>query len=571
MSETSRSISTATGATLPSAGLLSQKRFWLIAGAVVAVACGGMILAFNYRDGDAQSLPSAKVERGPMVVSITEDGEIMAERQQVITNDLRWSVTIEYVWPEGKVVPKGKSVIRFKCDNLIDAAEEQELKSQTADNEDTAAQTNYDIKELDARVRKAKQGVKDAEADLKKYNEAIWPQERDDAEAAIQLAQRDLKLAEHRLQSKLKINADKDLNKPYSDNEIDAEKLAVQRLQLALKSAQTEKDILHKYTHPRQLRDFTIAVEDAKLEQTSAEAERSKQLKLAQTQKDYAAFNRKRQADRLTEYIEDRKTKLDVKAKESGLVVYETRRRPWHRPITVAVGENINPWQQLIIIPDADSLVVRTKVYEAVRERVDEGLPATVRLDARAGKVLRGKVSKVAALPDSQNPWLSPGVKVYPTTVTFDEPLTGLDLKPGMTCDVEIVLAELADALSVPIAAVFSEDEATHCFRLDEKGQPQRVSVKIGMTSESRAQILSGLAEGDTVLLVPPPGVQVSLRRKKPVKPTTLPAGVDNGNGGAAKPKPKPETQPATTTPSRSRPGGAGSGRGSRGRGRRPR
>jgi len=569
MSEMSRSLSTGTAATLPSAGLLSRKRLWLIVGAVVAVACGGVILAFNFRKNDAQSLPSAKVERGPMVVSITEDGEIMAERQQVITNDLRWSVTIEYVYPEGKVIPKGETVIRFKCDELVDAAEEQELRSQTADSEHTAALTNYDIKklQLDARVRKAKQAVKDAEADLKKYKEAIWPQERDDAEATIQLAQRDLKLAEHRLQSKLKINADKDLNKPYSDNEIDAEKLAVQRLQLALKSAETEKEILHKYTHPRRSRDFAIAVDDAKLEQTSAEAERGKQLKLALTQKNYAAFNRKRQADRLKEYVEDRDTKLNVKAKESGLVVYETRRRPWHRPITVAVGENIRAWQQLIIIPDANTLVVRTKVYEAVRERVHVGLPATVRLDARAGKVLRGKVSKVAALPDSQNPWLSPGVKVYPTTVTFDEPLTGLDLKPGMTCDVEIVLAELDDALSVPIAAVFSEDEATHCYRLDEKGNPKRIPVKVGMTSESRAQILSGLAEGDTVLLVPPPGVQLSLRRKKPAKPTTLPAGVTNGEPT----KPKPTTGPATTAPSGSRSGATGSGRGSRGRGRRPR
>lgn len=93
-----------------------------------------------------------------------------------------------------------------------------------------------------------------------------------------------------------------------------------------MKSAKTEKDILHKYTHPRQLRDFTIAVEDAKLEQIAAEAERDKQLKLAQTQKNYAAFNRKRQAERLKEYVEDRDTKLNIKAKESGLVVYETRR-----------------------------------------------------------------------------------------------------------------------------------------------------------------------------------------------------------------------------------------------------
>jgi len=146
----------------------------------------------------------------------------------------------------------------------------------------------------------------------------------------------------------------------------------------------------------------------------------------------------------------------------------------------------------------------------------------------------------VAVLPDSQNPWLSPGVKVYPTVVSFDEDLSGLDLKPGMTCDVEIILAELPDALSVPIAAVFSDNESTYCYRLGPDGKAKRTAIKIGLTSETRAQVLSGLAEGDKVLLVPPPGEKPAPRRKKrkpqqsPTTPVAMPAAA-----GTARPSPR--------------------------------
>ena len=139
----------------------------------------------------------------------------------------------------------------------------------------------------------------------------------------------------------------------------------------------------------------------------------------------------------------------------------------------------------------------------------------------------------------------------------------------------EIVLAELHDVLSVPIAAVFSDQDQTFCFRVDAEGKPRRVPVKVGHTSETRAQILSGLKEGDMVLLAPPPGEDVGgklvgRRQKRQEEaaagtsrrpgPTTRAAG---GHG--------PTTRPAKDfgKPSRVRPAGS-SGR-SRGRGRQDR
>jgi len=554
----------------------------LIGGLLLAVVVGGGVLVVKgmlASDAaqldpllaiDVSDLPAAVIERGPMTATITESGEIVAEKSQVIKNELRWDAEIEEIVTEGTTVDAGELLIKFKCDELEDAIENAELSVRQGDDAHKAAVTGEELQKMtmDTKVRKAELAVLDAKNDLKKYEEAEWPQKRDDAKADIKLAQSDLKIAKHKLDSKLKINAIPEMKTPYSQNEIDADQLTVDRLKLALRRVETQASILEEYTHPRTLRDLKNAVTDADLLLLAANAEHEKQLKLARSGVELAEHQLKQRRERLEELIEDREERLVVKAKEPGLVVFETRRRPWHRPITVAVGETIRQGQQLMIIPDINTLVFKTQVYEAVqetvRDKVASGLPAAIRLDARRTQRFDGQVSKVASLPDSQNPWLSPGVKVYPTTVTFSKDVTGLGLKPGMTGDVEVTLEELADVVSAPIAAVFSDGEETFCY-LVEGERARRAPIDIGLTSSTRVQILGGLKAGDPVLLVPPPGVKHHATKKKGKDDEIAPPRGGNGNGKT--PTTRPAGRPKTGG---GRPSGGNRGnRGSRGGGRR--
>ncbi len=554
MSETGRTISTATAATPPprlDAAPYRRRRAFGIAAAALVVLGGAGLAVFFAVSGcgtetsasaavDVEDLPTASVERGSMVATITESGEIIAEGQQQINNDLRWPAVIEYLAPEGSEVAVNDVLIRFKCDELKDAIRRKEQEHRRAQDEHATAVTNLDLMkmQMDAKVRKAEQALEDAKGDLRKYEEAEWPQQQKQAQAQIQLAESDLTLANDQLKSKLTINADPELNQPYSKNEIEAERLTVKRLELALQNAQTDAEILEKYTHPRAVRDKRTAVSDAEIDLLAAKAERDKQLKLAQSAVDTAALNLELMKEEFDRLIEDRQERLVVKAKQPGLVVYETRRARWHRPVTVAIGEEIQPHQQLMIIPDLNSLVLKTQVYEAVHEIAQkkvkgDGLSARIRLDARRGDLFEGRVTKVAELPDSQNPWLSPGVKVYPTTVTFVGDISELNLKPGMTGDVEITLAELDDVLSVPIAAVFSEEDVAFCYCATGDGKAERKIVKVGLTSSSRAQILRGLTAGERVLLAPPSDARPVRKRRerKPEQESLRPSGGGTGQG----------------------------------------
>ena len=93
-----------------------------------------------------------------------------------------------------------------------------------------------------------------------------------------------------------------------------------------------------------------------------------------------------------------------------------------------------------------------------------------------------------------------------------------------MTAQVELVLARLVDVLSVPVAAVFTEQEKTFCYRVNG-GRPEQVNVKVGRMNDKRVEIASGLAKGDRVLLAPPSGGSVGDEGASEALPVTTPAG----------------------------------------------
>jgi multidrug efflux pump subunit AcrA (membrane-fusion protein) len=70
-----------------------------------------------------------------------------------------------------------------------------------------------------------------------------------------------------------------------------------------------------------------------------------------------------------------------------------------------------------------------------------------------------------------------------------------------MTANVTIVLDERPDTLIVPLRAVETEGNQAYVNRVGADGATQRVPVKLGMLTETQAEIVEGVSEGDTVLV----------------------------------------------------------------------
>jgi len=467
---------------------------------------------------------SARVQLGPLIVSVTESGEVEARDRKVISNELRWPVVILEVVDEGERVEEGQTIVQFECKELIEAIERQELEVTAAENNYIQAKQNLQLKkeEMDNRVLKAQRALDDAVEDRDLYTEHDYPIQFAERDNGVKIAEQKLMLAEERLAFKKHVNEMPDLESPFSENDIRAEELEVEQLRNSLSKARLELAKLKDYEHKRKLSELSEGIADAKLALRRAELERENEILMAEANEHAKKRTYEMRKDKLDELREDEK-KLIVKAERTGLVVYDTARRRWDAQVRVAKGEQISPRQQIMVIPDMTSLQVTTKVYEAIIDQVQVGLPAFVRLDSRPDEHLKGKVSRVAPLPDSQNRWLNPGVKVFEVTVDFVG--EAKDLKPGMTAEVELVLAELENVLSVPIAAIFTEQGRTVCYRT-KGGECERVEVKVGRMNDRRVEIASGLSRGDEVMLVRPAHVE---RIEEEVSPEVAQEGLPRG------------------------------------------
>jgi HlyD family secretion protein len=555
--------------------LTGRQIAWIACGVVVALAVTWIIWAVSRRSAPGMAdAPMARVVRADLPVTVMESGEIEAARSRVIRNEINWSVIIESVVPEGTIVEKGQPIIVFKCKELEDELKRQEIEATNAENAYLQSVGTRQLKEEETsnNVAKAEQAVTDAKDDLRRYNEGEHPTQEDELKAAIQMAKRDLALAEDKLSFKLKANSDPDLSSPFSANEIEADRLGVERLKASLTKAQSDLRMYVDYDHPRNVRRLETAVRDAEIKLKRTNLEREAQMNAALGDEKTREFTRNAQAQKLKDLREDF-SKLTVVADTPGLVVYDTGRNRWDRTqVLIAPSEKISPRQQLMIIPDMGTLQIKTRVYEAVVDQVKgqrstiaisdapdgaafasaggegarkdgtrregsrrrpasapgegeaasmpasgpasrpasqahepaERTEARIRLDAKSDLVLNGHVRFVAPLPDSQGGWgPSTGVKVFNVIVTFDpdQPLDGL--KPGMTAQVELLLANLRGVLQVPVAAVFTEQQQTYVYRV-RGGSVEKTPVKVGRMNEKSVEVISGLAEGDIVRLTQP-------------------------------------------------------------------
>jgi HlyD family secretion protein len=187
-------------------------------------------------------------------------------------------------------------------------------------------------------------------------------------------------------------------------------------------------------------------------------------------------------------------------------------------------------------------------VFAAVIDQVEKGQRAYIRLDSRPDLVLTGEVESVGVLPSKQDRWLSPDVKVFEVFIKLDNKPEGL--KPNLTAQVEIVLAELKDVLHVPVAAVFTEQELTYCWRLASE-KPARAPIKVGRMNDAQVEVVSGLNEGDRVLLKPPEGA-ASGKGLKSGSSSTRPTGTTMPNGKDLR---TPGREEGTGRPGGERPG----------------
>jgi RND family efflux transporter MFP subunit len=282
-------------------------------------------------------------------------------------------------------------------------------------------------------------------------------------------------------------------------NKLDNDQLAYNRKQIAQQTATTSKELFLKYEFPKSAQKQASQYEDALRKMERAGKVAISQLATAEAARNSAEVRYGVQARKRKELAEQIQ-KCTVKATYTGMVVYGTGEHNWHSE-PIEEGANVREQQVMLTIPDASAMAVKVQVHESFVQKIKPGQKARIRLDSNPGALLTGEVHRISVLPDSQNRWMNPDLKVYATIIYIDG--NNEWLKPGMSAEAEIIVDKLEDVVQVPLQAVTLENNQQVCYVSTALGHERRV-VETADYNTAMIVVTKGVNPGEKVLLRSP-------------------------------------------------------------------
>ena len=225
-------------------------------------------------------------------------------------------------------------------------------------------------------------------------------------------------------------------------------------------------------------------------------------------------------------------SKVRIESPITGIIT----RRNIEEGETVVIGTMNNAGTVLLTVADMSVIEAEVEVDETDIPTVQLGQKAKITIDAMPGKSFAGKVTEIGNSPIQATGTATTQATNFKVKVTVDAEIP--DVRPGFTCTAEITTAKRQAVVSVPIQAttvremvVDKEGKIVREPRNDKRpsrtslqaselkpGQERKelegvfvvrdnhaefVSMKTGIAGEKYFEVLSGLKEGDQVIVGP--------------------------------------------------------------------
>jgi HlyD family secretion protein len=151
----------------------------------------------------------------------------------------------------------------------------------------------------------------------------------------------------------------------------------------------------------------------------------------------------------------------------------------------------------VMTIGDTSEVYVKGKVDESDIGKVYLGQPARIRVETFKDKTFTGHVTKISPMGVEKD-----NVTTFEVRVSINNP--GGELKAEMTANAEIILDEHKNVLMIPEGAIlYDKDKKASTEVPDPKAKDgmRKVALTIGISNGAKTEVLSGLKEGDQVVL----------------------------------------------------------------------
>lgn len=466
-------------------------------------------------------------------------------------------LTIRWIIEDGSNVQKGDLLMQLDDAELSERLRTLKIDRDIAEARWAQACQDHDLVVAQNKndVARARQKLELAKLDQEAHLRGEFPKKIKDIEGRLSLARNDLDLWKER--SDWSNRMAQPSRRYVSQAQARADEARLKSARIAVEQLEEEQRLCKKFTGPRAEKELLGRVEEARraLDRTIIQGE-------AREVRDFrirnARYNILRRHQLRCQDLQKEIDNCRILAPHSGMVVYsvssQNRYGAGSQQAILAQGEPVREGQLLMVLPNMDSLGVDTLIPEALIARVhgehrvptgftdslhaggfpagqpfgflgwhlgflgmeDEiqehyhsmehrvvgrGHAAEVQLEAFPDQVFPGEVVTVSSVASAQDAFLS-DVNLYQAFVGIRDSIPGW--KPGMSALVKIFTdSENSNSLTIPLQAILPGGELGHRQRvqvLTESG-PEYRDILVGHSDGKKAEILSGLREGEKVLL----------------------------------------------------------------------
>ena len=449
-----------------------------------------------FKRENQQAWEGAPVKRGNLTISETVRGNLKAADAIELKAQIEGESKIIFLAEEGSLLKKGDVVAEFDVAQFEEKKNRQEIEVKNAEAAVIKAQEQLDIQNIQNQsdLSEAELQLRLAKLDLEKYTieGGEWTNELAAAEEAIIIKEENLSRAQKDLVWTEKLYEEGFVQR----QQFETDQLAVQRAEIELTQSRRDLDLKRNYGHQRRKAELesSVGTRERNIEKVRKQARsRIADLEASLESSKYRLERERKELKRYTEQLNNG----TLVAPAEGYFVLE---RTW-RGRTIKEGDEVWGGTDLGTIPNSDSMVVNAAIHETKLKKIKPGLTCKVRTDAFPELAVNGRVSFVAIMASEQN-WRRGGnEKMYKATIELED--TPVGFRPGMSCYAEILIDELEDALYIPRQSVLFDGGETIVF-VPTKKEPQRRVIEVGLDNNSWVQVVSGLEEGEIVLLAPP-------------------------------------------------------------------
>ena len=429
----------------------------------------------------------------PIEIKISEDGYLKAKNSIEVRPQFEGQGKLTWLMEEGKAVAKGDKLAEFdktdvqqRLDDLINDLTVLETQAETA-----RAELEIEKRDGAAQVEAGEFALMIAKMKLEKHIQGEAPNEERKCELEAEKALSKFTRATDRYRQVPELEREGYLTKTQAEEE----KINLREAEINKENAAKELELYLQYTKPMAVQELENATKDAERVLTNAREKALISLKEHET-KVTNADRQVRAAKQQVEKLQDQISKMTVFAPIAGILLYgDPRERYWNDPIKV--GNDIYSGTTLFTLPDLHEMQAVVHVHEADYSSVKLEMPVNVTLESLKGRCLKGKVTEIASVANSD--WGDS--KTFEVVITLES--SEDSLRSGVTAKAEILVETVPDCLAIPIHAAFAEGGKHFAFVLNPTGYDKR-EVELGKSNLYLVNVIKGLADGERVLLFDP-------------------------------------------------------------------